>query len=138
MGSNPITATPITERDGLTLVVIRRTQVIDRPVDTVFAVVVDGGHYDRWNPTVKTSRRVDDRDIGEGTTFEWRLKGFGNVVQQLQEFELNRRVRIVPHIKTLAGGHRFVFTPQDGSTRIDHELEMLPRGAFDCSLRSSR
>ncbi len=110
--------------------VIRRTQVIDKPVDAVFAVVVDCGHYDRWNPTVSASRKVDDRDIGEGARFEWRLKGIGTVVQELQDFELNHQVRIVPRTKKLAGGHRFVFTPQGSSTRIDHELTMIPHGAL--------
>lgn len=30
----------------------------------------------------------------------------------------------------LAGGHRFRFTSEDGITRIDHELEMVPKGPF--------
>jgi hypothetical protein len=115
-------------RDNVT--VIRRTQVIGRPVAAVFAVVVDGGHYDRWNPTVSASRKVDDRDIGEGAQFEWKLKGFGHVVQELQDFELNRQVRIVPRTERLAAGHHFVFTPQGNSTRIDHELTMTPQGAL--------
>jgi hypothetical protein len=38
-------------------------------------------------------------------------------------------VRIVPRTKRLAGGHRFVFTPLGNSTRIDHELTMMPQGA---------
>ena len=40
------------------------------------------------------------------------------------------RVRIVPRIKTLEGGHRFHLTAQGDSTRFDHELEMRPQGAF--------
>ena len=30
----------------------------------------------------------------------------------------------------LAGGHRFIFTAEGNRTRIDHELEMTPRGIF--------
>jgi hypothetical protein len=109
---------------------ITRTQVIARPVADVFAVVVDGGNYASWNPTVKASRRVDACELGDGSKFEWKLKGFGSVIQELQEFERDRRVRIVPHVKSLAGGHRFVFSAEGEATRIDHELEMIPKGWF--------
>jgi uncharacterized protein YndB with AHSA1/START domain len=109
---------------------ITRTQVIKRPVEVVFATVVDGGDFASWNPTVRASRRLDRGEIGQGSRFEWDLRGFGKVVQELEEFEPNKRVRIVPRLKTLEGGHRFLFTPQGGETRIDHELEMTPKGAF--------
>jgi uncharacterized protein YndB with AHSA1/START domain len=112
------------------LAIITRTQSIAAPVEDVFAVVVEGGDYASWNPTVRASRRIDDGEIGEGSRFEWKLKGFGNVIQELQEFERHRRVRIVPRLKQLRGGHRFVFTPGAGGTRIDHELEMTPTGVF--------
>jgi hypothetical protein len=96
----------------------------------VFNTVVDGGNFASWNPTIRSSRRLDEGEIGEGATFEWDLRGFGKVVQELKEFERNRRVRIVPHMTTLEGGHRFRFTAQGDATRVDHELEMNPKGAF--------
>ena len=99
-------------------------------VDEVFATVIAAGDYASWNPTIKASRRLDAREIGEGSRFGWKLRGFGNVIQELQEFERHRRVRIVPQLKQLRGGHRFVFTPEGGRTRIDHELEMTPTGIF--------
>jgi uncharacterized protein YndB with AHSA1/START domain len=109
------------------MAVLRRTQVIDRPVEEVFGVVADGGNFAKWNPTIRLSRRLDDGEIGDGSKFEWDLRGFGKVVQ---EFQTNTQLRIVPQIKTLQGGHRFRFTAQGASTRIDHELEMIPKGAF--------
>jgi hypothetical protein len=36
----------------------------------------------------------------------------------------------VPHIKVLGRGHTFVLTSEGGRTRVDHELEMIPRGAM--------
>jgi uncharacterized protein YndB with AHSA1/START domain len=110
--------------------VLTRTQVIEQPVDRVFSTVVDGANYARWNPTVRASRRLGEGELGEGTRFEWELRGFGKVVQELQEFDHNARVRIVPHIKSIQGGHRFLFTAQGDRTRVDHELEMTPRGFF--------
>jgi uncharacterized protein YndB with AHSA1/START domain len=110
--------------------VLRLTQEIDRPVEDVFGVVIHGGDFATWNPTIAASRQLTPDPIGEGTRFEWKLRGFGNVEQELQEFEPNRRARIVPHHRSIAGGHRFTFTDLGGRTRIDHELEMVPKGIF--------
>jgi len=110
--------------------IVTRTQIINAPVEMVFNTVVDGGNFASWNPTIRSSRRLDDGEIGEGASFEWDLRVFGKVVQELKEFERNRRVRIVPHMTRLEGGHRFRFTAQGDATRVDHELEMNPKGAF--------
>jgi uncharacterized protein YndB with AHSA1/START domain len=109
---------------------ITRTQVIDRPVAEVFDTVIDAGECASWNPTITASRRLDEGEIGEGSRFEWKLRGFGTVIQELQEFQRNERVRIVPRTRMLAGGHRFLFTAEGERTRVDHELEMIPRGVF--------
>ena len=112
------------------MALLTRTQVIRRPIADVFDAVIDGGSFASWNPTIRASRRLDDEPVGNGTKFEWDLRGFGKVIQELQEFDRPRQVRIVPHIKTLEGGHRFRFTSEGEATRIDHELEMRPKGAF--------
>jgi uncharacterized protein YndB with AHSA1/START domain len=110
------------------MTVIKRTQIIRRPVQKVFGVVADGGNFAAWNPTIRTSRRLDEGPIGNGSRFEWDLRGFGTVVQEFQEFEENARLRIVPDIKAMEGGHRFRFTANGAETRIDHELQMTPKG----------
>ena len=112
------------------MAVLTHSQVIRRPVGDVFDTVVEGGHFAEWNPTVKRSRQLTDGPIGDGTRFEWELNGFGRVIQELAEFDRNRRVRIVPHSRSLRGGHRFTFTSLPEGTRIDHELEMVPQGLF--------
>jgi hypothetical protein len=112
------------------MALITRSQVINAPVDEVFDVITDGASFAAWNPTVRSSRRLDSGQVGNGTRFEWELRGFGKVVQELQEFTRPARVRIVPRIKTLAGGHRFLLTAQGDMTRIDYELEMRPKGAL--------
>lgn len=110
------------------MALITRSQIINAPVGEVFDAIVDGGNFASWNPTVRASRRLDSGEVGNGTRFEWDLRGFGKVAQELQEFSRPRRVRIVPHIKTLEGGHRFLLTPEGDATRVDHELEMRPKG----------
>jgi uncharacterized protein YndB with AHSA1/START domain len=111
--------------------VLRRSQVIDRPVADVFQAIVDVESFPRWNPTTKSARKLSHGQTGEGTRFELAIRGFGRTVQELAGFERNRRVTLVPHIKALSGGHTFVLTPEgDGRTRVDHELEMTPRGPW--------
>src|SRR5215471_6773889 len=107
-----------------------RTQVIDAPIDSVFAVIVDGGNFAAWNPTIRSSRRLDTGDIGAGSRFEWDLRGFGKVQQELQEFDRPSQVRIVPHTKQIEGGHRFRLSSEGQQTRIEHELEMRPKRLF--------
>jgi Polyketide cyclase / dehydrase and lipid transport len=110
--------------------VLKLTQTIDRPASEVFDVIIHCGDFASWNPTIRASRQLSTSEIGNGSTFEWDLKGFGPVGQELQEFERNKRVRIVPHSRAIAGGHRFLLTDESGRTRVDHELQMIPKGIF--------
>src|SRR5436305_1140267 len=65
-------------RGGRTLVAtIKLTHVIRRPIDEVFDVLVDAGNFADWNPTIRASRQLDEGEIGEGSRFEWDLRGFG-------------------------------------------------------------
>jgi hypothetical protein len=112
------------------MAVIKCTQLVNASLADAFNTVIDGGHFARWNPTIRASRQLDEGQIGEGTTFEWDLWGFGKVVQELREFDRDRQVRIVPHMRQIEGGHRFRFSRQGAQTRIDHELEMKPKGVF--------
>jgi len=110
--------------------VITATQVIERPIEEVFATVADAANFHRWNPTITSARKLSAGEPGIGSRFEWKLRGFGTVIQEFGEFERNKQIRIVPQMKGLRGGHRFAFTTEGQATRIDHELEMLPAGWF--------
>ena len=112
------------------MAILTLTQEIERPVAEVFATVAHVGDFASWNPTITSSRQLTPGEPGNGVRCEWRLKGFGTVVEEVQEFEPNHRLRIVPIMRTLEGGHRFTFTDRGDRTRLDHELEMLPKGIF--------
>ena len=112
------------------MAVRKLTQVIRKPVEEVFRTVIDVANFPRWNPTTPSARKLTAGATGEGTQFELEIKGFGKVLQELQEFRPNQQVRIVPHFKVLTGGHRFIFTSDRNGTRVDHELEMTPKGVF--------
>jgi uncharacterized protein YndB with AHSA1/START domain len=111
--------------------VLKLSQTIDRPVAQVFAAVIDVEKFPQWNPTTKSARKLSaGAAIGEGTEFELEIKGFGKVLQTWREFEQDKRAFLVPTMKMMGGGHRFLFSAEGDKTRIDHELEMLPRGFF--------
>lgn len=110
------------------MAVLRLTQMIERPVEAVFRALTSAGDYASWNPTIKASRTLTPGDVGDGALFEWDLRGFGTVRQELREFEQDHRLRLVPQANFLSGGHRFILTDLGPETRVDHELEMIARG----------
>jgi len=112
------------------MAVIARTQFIKKPVDEVFDSLADLGSWAQWNKTIRSSRWVDDPPHGNGSRFEWRLRGLGLVVQELGEFKPPVHLRIVTDLKPVKGGHRIRLTANGDATRIDHELEVTPRGIF--------
>ena len=112
------------------MTVITRTQIIHKPVGEVFDVLADLGSWATWNPTIRSSRWLDEQPAGNGARFEWGLRGLGPVVQELGEFERNAQLRIVTDLKPVKGGHRLRLTAAGDATRIDHELEIIPRGIF--------
>ena len=106
-------------------------QTIARPVGVVFATAVSLDEFPHWSPRNPWAKKLTPGPIGEGTQFQMGIKGFGKVTNELREFQANKQVMVVPLSKMLEGGHRWIFTGLDnGSTRIDHELEMRPKGAF--------
>jgi uncharacterized protein YndB with AHSA1/START domain len=112
------------------MAVVKRTQVINKPVDVVFQTVVDVANFPNWNPSTPRARKLSNEEIGNGTRFELEVRPFGKVQHELREFDRNKQVRLVPSMKLLSGGHRFIFTAEGGKTRIEHELEMTPKGVF--------
>ena len=109
---------------------ITRTQFIKKPVDEVFASLADLGSWAKWNKTIRSSRWVDDPPHGNGSRFEWGLRGLGLVAQELGEFKPPVHLRIVTDLKPVQGGHRIRLTANGDATRIDHELEITPNGIF--------
>ena len=60
------------------------------------------------------------------------MKGKSFVSQrvQLTEYEENTQIRLVPSSRVFRGGHRFKFTAMGDKTKVDHEVEMDPKGIW--------
>jgi hypothetical protein len=109
----------------------KMSQTISRPVAEVFATVVRLDEFPRWSPRNPWAKKLTPGEIGEGTRFQLAIKGFGKVTNELREFEPNKRVMVAPLSGMLEGGHRWIFSDLgNGTTRIDHELELRPKGIF--------
>ena len=106
------------------------TQTIARPVADVFAIITDITTFPDWNPTTVSAVKITDGPIGEGTRYRMAIRGFSEQELELQEFEDQRHVRLVPFSKMVGGGHRFALRSQGGGTRIDHELVMELKGVY--------
>ncbi len=112
-------------------IIYKTSQVIKAPVEKVFRAIIEIENFPKWNPTTAVTRKISNGETKQGSEFEMKVRGFGMVRQTLDEFETNKRVMIVPHIKSLGGGHRFIFTKLgDNETRVDHEMIMIPKGIF--------
>ena len=116
------------------MAVQKLTQVIDRPIGEVFGTIIDVANFPRWNPTTPSARKLTPGETGEGSQFELEIKGVGKALQELREFTPNKQVRLLSSMKMpaggMTGGHRFILTAEGNKTRIDHELEMTPKGIF--------
>jgi len=112
-------------------VYFKMSQTIRRPVGEVFDTVIRLDEFPKWSPRNPWAKKLTSGEIGEGTRFEVGIKGFGKITNELREFERNKRVMVAPLTKMLEGGHRWLFTDLGNSaTRIDHELELEPKGFF--------
>ena len=107
---------------------VTATQTIRAPPSKVFAAIVDLEAFPSWNPSVKQAKKLTDGPAREGSRFEFTVKGFGMMPQELQGFAKNKAVCIAPQGKAFGGGHFFRLTQESQGTRVDHELVMAPKG----------
>ena len=111
---------------------VKVSQVVNCDLEYAFDVVVSVQLYPNWNPTTKSAHKIKEspsgEEVGEGTTFLIALRGFGKQELVCTEFEKYKQVRLVPVSKMFSGGHRFIFFREGDKTRIEHELEMNPKG----------
>src|SRR6266849_8105937 len=67
------------------------TQVIGCPVGEAFATVIHVERFPEWSPrNHRSARRLSDGKISGGARFEIEIKGFGKVIQTLEEFGPDR------------------------------------------------
>jgi hypothetical protein len=112
-------------------IIYKTSQRIKAPVEKVFNTITEIENFPEWNPSTAVTRKISDGPAKQGSEYEMKVRGFGMVKQTLDEFKQNQQVMIVPHIKSLGGGHRFIFHKiNENETQVDHEMIMIPKGIF--------
>jgi carbon monoxide dehydrogenase subunit G len=80
------------------------TTVIDRPIDAVFAFLVDGENDPKFSPRVQKIEKATDGPPGRGTVYKSTVKDAGMTTQreiELTEVEAPKRIRWAERSKNL-------------------------------------
>jgi len=109
------------------------TTVINRPVEEVFAALIDFDKTPRWNPGVAEVRQTSDGPIGVGTTTVWIGHFLGRRYESPSEFtEYVPNQKIVD--KTTSGPFQLdvetTLDAVDGGTRLTAHFQGESRGFF--------
>jgi uncharacterized protein YndB with AHSA1/START domain len=98
--------------------------VIERPIDEVFAFLVDGTNDPKFSPRVQEIRKTTDGPIGVGTVFESKVKDAGMTTRrrfELTEVQAPTRIRWSERSKNLvtvpSGGYELE-TVSNTQTRV--------------------
>ena len=110
---------------------LRRSDVLEAPVEGVWTALADWRRYPSWMPDVAWVRRLDDGPEGEGMRLAVRTKvlGLPLVTDELviTRWEPGRLMRI-DHLGLVRGWGEWRLEPAEGGTRFTwiEELRMPP------------
>lgn len=108
----------------------KSSQLIDRPIDEVFAVAADVAAQPAWSPTVLRATKLTEGPIGLGTRFRMAVKGQGQFEVEIAEYDPPRRLRVSNSTRQMDMYHQFVLTSEGERTRVEHLAEVCPKGLF--------
>jgi len=97
---------------------IEISNVINRPVEEVFAVANNPETYPKWSPGLIEVKRISEGPIGVGTT--WRLvrQALGQRLEgdlELTEYEPNRKFTLDSKSRPFPGEARWTFDAVEGA-----------------------
>ena len=107
--------------------------VVQRPIDEVFAYLVNSEHDAEWEEGVVEVRKTSEGPWGLGTTFVYVTQFMGRRIEEpgkITECQPNERFSF----STGSGGVRvdgtFTFEPSDGGTKVTYSGEAELGGLF--------
>ena len=102
---------------------------VERPVQEVFSYLADVTNEARWNPWAKWVRKVSEGPVGPGSVFRGSYQGFGELDQDLSDYEPPRRLTYHSVPKGMHEARMsFELEPVGGSTRVRMVGEARPAG----------
>jgi hypothetical protein len=90
--------------------------IIEAPARTVWRILTDLAHWERWNPDV-TDVSVEG-PVAAGMTFRWRA-GTARITSTIQEVQPDRMIRWTGRTMGVRADHLWRIEPQDGRTAVE-------------------
>jgi carbon monoxide dehydrogenase subunit G len=104
---------------------------VARPTEDVFAYLADVTNEAKWNPWAKWVRRLDEGPIGPGAVFRGSYQGFGELDQDLTDYEPPRRLTYHSVPKGMRDARMtFELEPAGGSTKVTVTGVAQPAGVM--------
>ena|SRR5689334_14910884 len=111
----------------------RLHEIVDTtlPVDDTFAFVADFANSPAWDPNTVDSQRLDDGPVGEGATYELRVRQGGRVVPmtyRVATWEPGRRVVLDGEGSNVKARDEIRFERTTTGTRVDYTADIRLTG----------
>ena len=106
---------------------------INRPVEAVFAYVLDNANIPRWQPATIEQRQTSEGPPGVGTTGILVRRVLGQRLETTWEvtaFVPNQRFSVKSTSGPVSFQATYTFQPVDGGTRLQRHFEGEPKGFF--------
>jgi len=106
---------------------------IDRPLEEVFAYVMDVGTWPKWEAGLLEAEQTSEGPIGIGTTFQGLNEFMGRKMEwasEITEYEPNKRAAQKMISGPISGEQTLTFEPADGGTRFSLAAEGETGGFF--------
>jgi uncharacterized membrane protein len=107
--------------------------VIDRPVDEVFAYVMDASTWPKWEEGLPEAEQTSEGPVAQGTTFRGTSQMMGQEMEwtsEITEFETNEKVGHKITSGPMSIQQTLTFESADGGTRFNLVAEGETAGLF--------
>lgn len=106
---------------------LHETRQIERPLNEVFAFTADFANTEKWDPGVKSARKVGSGPVGVGTRYDV-VASFGSssipMQYEITDFETDQLVRLVGHGASVHAVDEIRFEARDGGTFVDYTADL--------------
>ncbi len=114
----------------------QKTVIINRPVASVFAFVLNGGNNRLWKRSVLDARPLSQAPYGPGSRFHQELEGPGGLIQadyEITEFQADTLFAFEVVSGPARWNGRYEFRAQGAATELTYRLDYEP-GEIDRAL----
>ena len=115
------------------MIKIEQSTVINRSIEETFAFLTDIEKMSQWMSDLVEARQTSEGPLGAGTTFSVVASPLGRQIENIQEvveYEPNKRFTIKSTSGPVANEDEFTFEPVTGGTKVTRATEAEIGGFF--------